>query len=396
MRSRYLAWGLWLLFVGVLVTATYYGLNPPDEKEPIGWVDALWAWSFLGFPTTGALIASRFPDRPLGWLFCTGPLFIMAGVVISDVAIYSGAAEGGEQWYALVSNVMFSAGLATFFVVPFFLPDGYRARGVWMDRLFRVIQVCIGVWIANALFGPGPLQDFPEYTNPLGIEALEKPFDALQAVLGPVILLAASLGLLSIVVRFRRSEGHARLQLKWIAVGAAIIPLALAVGAILEIFVDLGDVPVTLLTTVAICALPVSIGIAMLRHQLYEIDQVINRALVYAILTAFLVAAYLGLVVALQTVVDSVANAADSDLAVAASTLAVAALFRPLRSRTQAFIDRRFYRSKYNAVQALAGFGARTREEVDLDTLQQDIVGVVQDTVQPVHATVWLRQGTAG
>ena len=393
MKSRYLAWGLWLLFVGVLVTATYYGFNPPDEKEPIGWVDALWAWSFLGFPTTGALIASRFPDRPLGWLFCTGPLFIMTGVVVSDVAIYSGAAEGGEQWFALLSNVMFSAGLATFFVVPFFLPDGYRARGVWMDRLFRLTQVCIGVWILNALFGPGPLQDFPEYTNPLGIEALEKPFNALQTVLGPVILLAASLGLLSIVVRFRRSEGHARLQLKWIAVGAAIIPLALAFGAILEIFIDLGDVPVTLLTTVAIFALPVSIGIAMLRHQLYEIDQVINRALVYAALTTLLVGAYLGLVVALQLLVDSFTT--DSDLAVAASTLAVAALFRPLRSRTQAFIDKRFYRRKYNSAQALSGFGARTRDEVDLDALQQDIVGVVRDTVQPAHVTIWLKQEPA-
>ena len=131
----------------------------------------------------------------------------------------------------------------------------------------------------------------------------------------------------------------------------------------------------------------------MLKHQLYEIDQVINRAIVYAVLTSFLVICYLGLVFGLQLVVDSFTT--DSDLAVAASTLVVAALFRPLRSRTQAFIDKRFYRRKYNSAQALSGFGARTRDEVDLDALQQDIVDVVRDTVQPAHVAVWLKQEPA-
>jgi hypothetical protein len=388
LKARYLAWGLWFTFVVVLTTATYYGFNP-KEGEPIKLIDALWAWSFIGFPTTGALIASRYPRRPLGWFLIAGPLLIMTGVFVSDAAMHAGVSLEIQPWMALVSTIMFSAGLSSLLLVVFFLPDGTLPQG--RIRIpFRIVLVCIGAWIATSTFSPGPFEDFPEFDNPLGVESLARVFDLSGTILGPVMLAAMGLAIVAIVIRFRRTEGQQRLQLKWIALGAAGVPL-IFIGIFLfeRLFVDLSDAQATVPIILAILSLPLSIGIAMLKHQLFEIDQIINRALVYALVTTLLVAAYLGLVFALQLVLEPVTK--ESDLAVAASTLAVAALFGPMRRRIQGFIDRRFYRRKYNATVTLSEFGSRLRDEVDLAVVQDDVIAVLYETVQPAHASVWLR-----
>jgi len=190
-------------------------------------------------------------------------------------------------------------------------------------------------------------------------------------------------------VRFRRSRGEERLQLKWVAYAAAVT-VAIVVPAIA---VTRGASP-SLIIVVAAPLVPVAAGVAILRYRLYDIDLLINRTLVYGSLTALLAAAYVGSVVSLQSVLRTLTGQ-ESTLAVVASTLVIAALFNPLRRWVQAFVDRRFYRSKYDARKTLEAFSAKLREETGLDALSGELVGVIRDTMQPTHVSLWLRPDTA-
>jgi hypothetical protein len=211
----------------------------------------------------------------------------------------------------------------------------------------------------------------------------------------PLCILAS---VASLVLRFLRSSGEERAQIKWLAFAASIL------GAGFSFFVILGDLlpeasggagPLwgNLLedaVTMSFAGVPVAVGVAILRYRLYDIDLLINRTLVYGTLTAMLILAYLSGVVGLQALLRALSGQ-ESTLAVVASTLAIAALFSPLRRGIQLFIDRRFYRHKYDARKTLAAFNARLREETDLEALSGDLVGVVRGTVQPEHASLWLR-----
>jgi hypothetical protein len=204
----------------------------------------------------------------------------------------------------------------------------------------------------------------------------------------PIVVL---LSISSTIFRFRRSGGRERLQLKWVAYTAALTAASFLVSFVLPNSVPqaLQDA-VFFLGVAAFAAIPVAAGIAILRHRLYDIDLLVNRTLVYGSLTVTLAALYLGSVVLLRGLVFGFTGR-SSQLVVVASTLAVAALFGPLRRRIQSAIDRRFYRSKYDAAKTLAAFGARLRDETDLDSLCDDLVGVVRVTVRPEHASLWLR-----
>jgi hypothetical protein len=390
MKARHLAWSLWLVFVVVLAVATYYGLNPERDVKPITLVDAFWAWSFIGFPTTGALIASRFPERPLGWLFIAGPLLIMSAIFVSDPT--GGVVPEAGKWLAWVANVTLSGGMATLMFIPFYLPSGSRERTLQIP--YRIVVGCVVAWMLGATFAPGPLAEFAEFRNPVGIEALGPIFRFLKAALGPVLFACVLLGIGTIVLRYRRSEGQERLQMKWIALGASTVPLVFFGIFLTERLAgDLSDAQVTVPIILSILAIPISIAVAMLKHRLFEIDQIINRTLVYTLVTALLVGAYLGLVFALQLIMEPITP--DSDLAIAGSTLAVAALFRPLRARIQAFIDRRFYRRKYDAARSLGQFATRLRDEIDLEVVHGEVLTVLHDTVQPSHVGLWFKQGAA-
>ena len=196
------------------------------------------------------------------------------------------------------------------------------------------------------------------------------------------------LALASIVLRFRRSRGVERLQLKWVASAGSVMVagffLAFVSGQ--TVISDIGFVT----GVVGFVLLPIAVGVAILRYRLFDIDRVISKTLVYAALSLVLGAAYVGLVLGGQALFSSFAG--GSNLAIAASTLVVAALFLPVRSRVQRFVDRRFYRRRYDAQRTLEGFGARLREQVDLGTLEHDLRGVVTETMQPAHASVWLRE----
>jgi hypothetical protein len=205
---------------------------------------------------------------------------------------------------------------------------------------------------------------------------------------------------LSLVLRYRRSGGEERQQIKWMAFSASVVVVLYAMAMVVSVafpeesWTTAGSVWwLNLLTYVVLASfttVPIAVGIAVLKYRLYEIDVIINRALVYAALTATLALSYLGSVVTLQYVLRALTGQ-ESTLAVVASTLAVAALFNPLRRRVQALVDRRFYRRKYDAAKTLEAFSARLREETDLDALGQGLVGVVRGTVQPEHASLWMR-----
>ena len=228
-------------------------------------------------------------------------------------------------------------------------------------------------------------------TNPAGVGGAFGDLLNLMNVLGGALLaVVLLLSVLSIVLRLRRSRGERRQQIKWIVYAGAVMVAAFLAGSL----VPGGSNPMADLLCVvgfvALVGIPVAAGIAILRHSLYDIDLLINRTLVYGSLTVLLVAAYVGGVVGLQSVFRATTGQ-ESTLAVVASTLAIAALFGPLRRWVQAFVDRRFYRRKYDAAKTLAAFNARLREETQLETLSGDVVGVARETMQPAHLSLWLR-----
>jgi hypothetical protein len=268
------------------------------------------------------------------------------------------------------------------------LPSRRWRWTAWLVVAFVLAGVVLSAFSPGAYLGSlGPIR------NPLGIEGLTGAYKALLYAGSPLLYGAA---VLSLFVRLRRAEGLERQQLKWFAYAAAMF----ALGIVLIVIPLAIDTPswfvraATAVFTAAGTTVPVAIGIAILRYRLYDIDRIINRTLVYGSLTALLAVVYLGGVISSQYAFRTLTGQ-GSQLAIVASTLAIAALFNPLRKRIQAFVDRRFYRSRYDAARTLEAFSARLRDETDLEALNDDLVGVVAETMQPAHASLWLRPSGA-
>jgi hypothetical protein len=235
---------------------------------------------------------------------------------------------------------------------------------------------------------PGEIEEYPPAVSPLGVEALGSSLEVIFALSLLAMIVVLPLTTFSPLWRLRRARGVERQQLKWFAYAAGSLTAVVIVALVLARF-EAPDVLVGLLVLSAVLMLPIATGIAILRHNLYDIDRVISRTIVYASLTASLGGVYIAGVVALQPALDTFTR--GDDLAVAGSTLAVAALFQPARSRIQHGVDRRFYRHKYDAETTLAAFSDRLRDEIDLDTLMTELHTVVQQTMQPEHISLWLR-----
>jgi len=350
----------------------------------------------LAFSTVGALIVARRPGNAIGWILCAAGLTIGATTLASGYAVFSldgpSRLPGTEwaAWFAYWSWVPGVGPAMTFGLLLF--PDGRLPSRRW-----RVVGWLAVVALATLAFGsaftPGPLSDYPEVTNPLGLALLEG--SVLEDGGVGWVLLPASvvISALSIAVRYRRATGEERQQIKWFVFASVL----LAVGwSAQNVTSGSGGPQGTfsyLLGITSLLGIPVAVGIAILRHRLYDIDHIINRTLVYGSLTALLVLVYLGGVVLLQQAFRALTGQ-ESQLAVVASTLTIAALFNPLRRRIQTFIDRRFYRRKYNARKTLEAFSARLRDETDLGRLGDEMVGVVRETMQPTHVSLWLRSET--
>jgi hypothetical protein len=293
---------------------------------------------------------------------------------------------------AWVSNTMVWVGpVISFILIPLYFPDGRTVSRRWA-LVARGSFVSLLLLTVLYAFVPGEAVAGSGIQNPVGVEALlplKKTFETVVLAWYIALILAAA-G--SLVVRFLRSVGEERQQLKWFTYAAAILPVWFLVNAPIE-----GAFPnlFAVLDSLFIAAVPIAAGIAMLRYRLYDIDIIINRTLVYAVLSLLLGLIYFGAIVLSQAALRTLAGG-ESSLAVVASTLVIAALFNPLRQRVQDFIDRRFYRKKYDAAKTLEAFSARLREETDLDLLGDELVSVVHDTMRPQHISLWLRPPQKG
>jgi hypothetical protein len=384
-----LAWGSAALAVLVLVAGVALSVagSRLDASTPSPLVAAI----VIGFAGVGAPIASRHPGNLIGWLFCG---IAVAGSLMSLSRGYTEYWLDGNSASTTLGELAASYGDVSW--IPAILPAAtflllLFPNGRLPSRRWRPVAWCAGLGIAlffvSDFADPGPLVDYPALVNPYGVDS---PWLELVEGIGAFLLLVALVGSpLSLVLRFRRAGHDERQQIKWLALAGAV---AAATFVIAVVTWDLlGEAAANSVIMLSILALPVAAGVAILRHRLYDIDVVINRTLVYGALTATLAGAYIGSVLLLQLVLSP-----SSDLAIAASTLAVAALFRPARSRIQELVDRRFYRRRYDAQLTLEAFAARLRDEVELPALTGELAAVVHQTMQPAHVSLWLRAPEAG
>src|SRR5215212_3831271 len=412
--SSWLAWSLaglsgTMFLAGAILTIFSLYETAPAAQPSSDWGSGgaignlLIQAPFLAFTIVGALIASRRPENPIGWICLVAGLFWTLIALDDQYTAYALATTGVVLFPAAVAALsqwlwVPPVGLLSIYLILFF-PDGRLPSRRWtpLAWFFGAVMVLVSLAIALA---PGPLPDLGGVRNPFGLEGYSWIADATNVIpaLLPVCTLASAL---SLVLRYRRSGSEEREQIKWIAFAGSFVGLMSLITVVSTLifapeFPDsTGTQPLWLVVLqdvelLSFAGIPVAVGIAVLRYRLYDIDLLINRTLVYGSLSATLIAFYFGGIVVLQRVFVLLTGQ-QSTLAVVASTLLIAALFNPLRRRIQFFIDRRFYRSKYDVRKTLEAFSAKLRDETDLEALSDELVGVVRETMQPAHASLWLR-----
>jgi hypothetical protein len=405
--ASWLAWAVWGLSVVLLPLSTALFLFNPassgitDVPDAVGAV--VMAALILTFSTVGTLIATRQPQNLVGWImlvagFALGATVLTSSYVDLSISQPRGRLPGTEwvTWFAQWIWVPGFAPALTFLLLLF--PNGRLPSRRWrpVGWLAAAAMVILG---SSMAFTPGPFVDYPKVTNPLGFAPLEGSLlegGGVGWLLLPVsVVLSAS----SMVVRFRRATGEERQQIKWFALAAAFAAVGW-VAITLAYATDEGTenpllVAAELLQLLSFLGLALAVGIAVLKYRLYDIDLIINRTLVYGALTVLLAAVYFGSVATTQAIFRALTEQEQQpQLAIVISTLVIAALFNPLRRRIQGFIDRRFYRNKYDAAKTLEAFSAKLRDETDLKALSDDLVGVIRETMQPAHVSLWLRPDT--
>ncbi len=386
-----LAWSVWALclILAALALLFQYMSNPSRLPEGLSYTAP-----FLAFATVGVLVVSRRPENRIGWIFCVVGLSNLAYALALKYTVYAlvmrpGSLPGGEvaAWLATGWIATLGWGLMAAFV-PLLFPTGRLPSSRWRPVAW-LAAVVLGLEVAVLALMPGPVA--PAIANPLGIEGAAGVLGLLEGVAMPLLIALMVASVTSLVLRFRRSEGEERQQIKWFAYSVALLAISVILGVVP------GFVPIPELGSYAnplqllgVTSIPLATGIAVLRYRLYDIDLVINRTLVYGTLTASLVLVYLGSVVGSQYLLRALTGQ-ESQLAVVASTLVIAALFNPLRRRIQELVDRRFYRRKYDAAKTLESFSGRLRDAADPGRLEADLLSVVRETVQPEHLSLWMR-----
>lgn len=335
----------------------------------------------LSFFAVGLLITTRRPQNAIGLLFlATGILFLMQGLLdtYADDAYKAGVHLPIAAYVANPTQWIFSPALMLGIVLPALrFPDGdLTPRGRWLSRCgWAAIVLTIAAFVTQ----PGRLLNYP-VTNPLGVTAL-RSVDTVAEVVWILLYGAAIIGaVVSVIGRYRRSHAALRAQMRWFLYGVAIVAVGQVVAVVFTLVTnDAGPALLTLL------AIPICMGIAILRYRLYDIDRVVSRTVSYAVVSGVLILVYLGLITLMTD-----ALAFSSSFGVAASTLAAAALFQPLRRRVQAAVDRRFNRARYDSAHTVDAFAVRLRDEVDFASVRTDLLDVVSRTMEPAHASVWI------
>ncbi|CAN5532037.1 hypothetical protein BH20ACT23_BH20ACT23_25650 [soil metagenome] len=356
----------------------------------------------LAFCAVGALVVSRLPRNPVGWLLLAFGMSGVLGLSAEEYARLGLVEQPGSlpmPELATLAIALFAdwtppALLALAFL---FFPEGHLPSPRWKPVAWLVVLVCLCGSVAGA-FTPGSVVGIPGAVNPIGnadIAEMVAPVLGVTGVLLPVVFLLCAA---SLVLRFRRTHGDERQQVKWFAFAAGMIVIFLIAGNVLESVAgsDSAGAPSDrvgiIVFPILLSAAPIAVGIAILRYRLYDIDRIISRTLSYGLLTAMLGGAYFLGVLVLQSLLPV---ADDSPLVVAVSTLGVVAAFGPLRSRLRGVMDHRFNRSRYDATRTIEDFGARLRSQTDLDSLSNDLVTVAHQTMQPAAVSLWLREGDA-
>jgi hypothetical protein len=400
-----LAWSLAglsvIMFVaGVALTISSLYVAPATQPSSMGGTlgDLLLFVPFLAFPVVGALITSRRPRNPIGWICLAAGLFWMLIVLedsISDAGPNPVWIDALIQWLWVPP-----VGLLGIYMILLF-PDGKLPSRRWRPLAWFSGAVMVLASVALTI-APGQLEGHPGVRNPFGLEGYPMVAQVLPGVIAllPICILASAV---SLFWRYRHSGGEVRQQIKWVAFAASFVGVMYLSAVVIGLFfapeASWGSEDVSLLGDILLDAVllsyagvPIAVGFAVLKYRLYDIDVVINRTLVYGSLTALLALVYFAGVATTQAIFRALTGQEQQpQLAIVVSTLVIAALFMPLRRRIQAFIDRCFYRRKYDARKTLEAFSAKLRDETDLEALNSELVGVVRETLQPTYVSLWLR-----
>jgi hypothetical protein len=394
-RSTWLAWSMVATFVACIGVWLPLSVANGNLQRQLGFNLAL-LLAFTAFMVVGAIIVAHRRGNAIGWLFSAIGLLTATGGLAVDYAEYAYVTRPGSlpgavlaAWYQWWWLPLFALILV---FTPLLFPTGRLLSARWRPVAVLAAAATTAIAVLNALQPTLKLQN-EDYNvrNPVGLSDVPDPDEgALGSVLFGVLAVSAVAALVSLVLRFRRVRGVGRQQLKWVTYAVA---LAILFQLVTAPFPEGGVRDVLFGLTVAF--IPVAAGIAILRYRLYDIDRLINRTLVYGLLTAILGLGYAAAVLVLGEVFGGI-GAEPPGWAVAGVTLAVAALFQPARRRIQAVVDRRFNRRKYDAAKTVEAFSARLREEIDLEALSAELLAVVNQTMQPTAVWLWLRRSIPG
>ena len=361
----------------------------PDRPSPILFLIA--ASVMLTYPFVGTLLAIRRPRNPLGWLL----LLLGIGFTLSFFsteyvgrATISGWPLPGAVWVAWLAAWAFVPTMSIpLGWIPLLFPTGRVLSPRWVSVAWAIGIVTVAGAAASA-FAPVALEGAgPVFMNPVGVQALAAPTEMINALFLPAIAILGVLAVASLLLRFRRSRGIERQQLRWFLLATATF-----LASLVATFAT-GLDGLFIVALLAAAGIPIATGIAILRYRLYDIDRLISRTIGWAVVTAILVAVFVGGVVLLQAVLTPVTQ--ENTLAVAVSTLVASALFQPLRRRVQRAVDRRFDRARYDGQLMADVFAERLRDQVDLEGLEHDLATTVDGTLRPASLTVWLRPNTS-
>jgi hypothetical protein len=388
LRAAWIARSMWGISVGLVVLSVPLAVLNHFE---LGFDWAFTTVVAMAFSSVGAVVASRRPRNALGWIFCVIGLSDGVLAFSTQYGLYGSITNPGALPAAsrVVGSTFGLAGVGFGLFVTFALllfPDGRLPSRRWRPVAW---MSALGVALMSAGVGFGAMRSGGREVLISLARGVQPPLSGFAETLNNIghvlVFLGLAAGVVSLFVRRRRASQTERQQLKWFAYSAATFALA-----ILSYALPWDERISEVLELATTAFIPVAVGVAILRYRLFDIDLIINRTLVYGFLTASLAFVYFGGIVLLQGAFRALTGQ-GSQLAIVASTLAIAGLFNPLRRRIQSFIDRRFYRRKYDARKTLEAFSAKLRDETDLEALNDELVSVVRETMQPAHVSLWLR-----